>query len=275
MNSWSKEQKASFLAAGLVGQAKELLQGVSLKSIIAYSMFLRCLRERCDPGDHSNFHRSTFRARKQQEREGPIELGQAIRTLTRKAYYNMTAIELEFLAKDHFIDALTDEETRRYVTLDKTKTFDEAIGLALEYEAMTKVEEFRKRRAIRTISSDAKNEVKENRVNFLQTKEDISLNTEISKIVKQLGQTMTTMEAIVAGIQNESKPQLLEQRYNGFRNRHWNNNAPNNVQKNNRRGVYWICVLPENYSRDCPQTNHENDQRNSCKGQTASELLSP
>ena len=31
---------------------------------------------------------------------------------------------------------------RRYVTLGRTKTLDEAIELALEYEAMTKVEEF-------------------------------------------------------------------------------------------------------------------------------------
>ena len=64
----------------------------------------------------------------------------------------MTAIELEFLAKDHFIDALADEEMRRYVTLGRTLTLDEAIELALE--AMTKVKEFRKRRAFHTISSD-------------------------------------------------------------------------------------------------------------------------
>ena len=41
----------------------------------------------------------------------------------------------------------------RYVTLGRTKTLDKAIELALEYEAMTKVEEFRKHRAIHTIST--------------------------------------------------------------------------------------------------------------------------
>ena len=73
----------------------------------------------------------------------------------------MTAIELEFLAKDHYIDALADEEMRCYVTLGKTKTLDEAIELTLEYEAMTKVEEFRKCRAIHTISTqDESTEIK-------------------------------------------------------------------------------------------------------------------
>ena len=80
----------------------------------------------------------------------------------------MTAILLEFLAKDHYIDALTDEETRSYVTLGRTNTLDEAIELALDYEAMTKVEEFIKRRVIHTISSDVINEVKRHGVNYIK-----------------------------------------------------------------------------------------------------------
>ena len=76
---------------------------------------------------------------------------------------------------------------RRYVTLGRTKALDEAIELALEYEAMTKVEEFRKRRAIHSISSDVTNEANENGVNYIKTTENISLSTEINKIAKELG----------------------------------------------------------------------------------------
>ena len=43
---------------------------------------------------------------------------------------------------------------------------------------------------------------------------------------------MKTIKAIVEGIEKKSKPQMQKQRYNGFRNRHWNNNAPNNVRTN-------------------------------------------
>ena len=130
--------------------------------------------------------------------------------MARRAYHGTTTIELEFLAKDHYIDALADEEMKRYVTLGRTMTLDEAMELALEYEAMTKVKEFRKRRAIHTISTDAANEVKENGVNYMKTTEDISLNTEIRKIMEELGQTMTTIKAIVEGIQKKSKPQMQE-----------------------------------------------------------------
>lgn len=57
----------------------------------------------------------------------------------------MTAIELGFLATNHFIDAV-DEETRRNVTLGRTKTLveyeaktlDEAIKLVLQCEAAAK-----------------------------------------------------------------------------------------------------------------------------------------
>ena len=45
------------------------------------------------------------------------------------------------------------------------------------------------------------------------------MSTEISKIVKEFGKTMTTIKAIVEGIQKECKPQMQEQRYNEFRNR--------------------------------------------------------
>lgn len=56
------------------------------------------------------------------------------------AYCGMTAIGLEFLTKGHYINALADEETRRYITLDRTTMLDEVIELALGYEAIIKVE---------------------------------------------------------------------------------------------------------------------------------------
>ena len=59
VNGWNKEQKAQFLAVSLVGSARELLQGVFLKSNIAYSMLLRRLKERYGLSEHSNLHRST------------------------------------------------------------------------------------------------------------------------------------------------------------------------------------------------------------------------
>ena len=62
-----------------------------------------------------------------QKEKGPRELGQAIRTLARRAYHGMTTIELEYMAKDHYIDAFADEEMRRYVTLGRTKILDKAI----------------------------------------------------------------------------------------------------------------------------------------------------
>ena len=72
--AWNKGLKAKFLAVSLVGSARELLQGVYLKNSNAYSMLLRRLRKRYCPGELSNVHRNTLRARRQKEREGPSEL---------------------------------------------------------------------------------------------------------------------------------------------------------------------------------------------------------
>ena len=92
----------------------------------------------------------------------------------------MTTIELEILVKAHCIDAIADEEIRRYDTFDRSKTLNEAIELALECET-TKVGEFRKRFAIHTIATDATNEVKENELNYIKTTKDIYMCPEIGK----------------------------------------------------------------------------------------------
>ena len=187
----------------------------------------------------------------------------------------MTAIELEFLAKDHYIDALADEEMRRYVTLGRTKTLDEAIELALEYEAMTKVEEFRKRRTIHTISTlDESNEIKGTEVNKevkvceKPQKEDISdikVENGLCDVIKELKQLIVDVKTVT---EHNSKPPQL--RNNGFANKRFYNNQTNRIQT--KRGVCWTCQSPEHYSRDCPQGN---EQRYSRQGQTVSAPVRP
>ena len=150
VNKWDNNEKAKFLAVSLTGQAREQLQGVSLIGRRAYEKLVGRLQKRYGPGGHTRLHRSNLRARRQRENEGLRELGQAIRVLTRQAYPQMDEFERDMLAKDHFLDALEDEELCRYVTLGRTNTLEETVTLALEYEAMLKVEKMRHRRFVRT-----------------------------------------------------------------------------------------------------------------------------
>ena len=185
----------------------------------------------------------------------------------------MTAIELEFLAKDHFIDALAVEEMRRYVTLGRTKTLDEAIKLALEYEAKTKVKEFRKRRAVHTISTqDELTEIKaieitkEGKVCEIPKVEVASLDNGLGDMIKELKQVITDMKA-----DTEYTPKTVQQlKNNRFPNRRFYNNRTNRGQT--RRGVYWNCQSPGRCSRNCPQGN---EQRYSRQGQTVSAPVRP
>ena len=115
----------------------------------------------------------------------------------------MTATELKFLTINHYTDALVDEEMRRYVTLGRTKTLNEEIKLALEYEAMTKVEEFRKRHAIHTISTqDGSTEIKaieiakEVKVCEISKIEVASLDNGLGDIIKELKQVIADAKAV-------------------------------------------------------------------------------
>ena len=49
---------------------------------------------------------------------------------------------------------------------------------------------------------------------------------------------MTPIKAIVDGIKIKSKPQMLEHRYEGFRNRRCNNDVPSKINAKNKTRIY-------------------------------------
>ena len=206
------------------------------------------------------------------KKERPRELGKARRILAKRAYYGMTAIEMKFLAKDHFINALADEEMRRYNTLSRIKTLNIAIKLALEYDTMTKVEELRKRYAIHTIpTQDESNEVKaieiakEVKIYEIPKIEVASLDG-LCDMIKELKQVIADAKAVT-----EHTPKTTQQlKNNGFTDTRFYSNWANRDQA--RRKVCWIRQSPEHYSSDCPEGN---ELQNSRQEQTVSTQLRP
>ena len=80
-------------------------------------------------------YRASLRNRIRRKDETLPELAQAIRRLTRRAYPQAPADVREDLAKDQFIDALADFDTRWKVKQGRPTTLNQALEIAIELEA--------------------------------------------------------------------------------------------------------------------------------------------
>ena len=86
-------------------------------------------------------HRAQLRERKQRAIDSLPELGQSIKRLTNLTYPTAPLDVRETLAKEYFIDALTDSDIRLRIKQARPATLNDAIRHAVELEAFVKVEQ--------------------------------------------------------------------------------------------------------------------------------------
>lgn len=79
--------------------------------------------------------RAKLKTRTRQRNETLPELAQALRRLSRQAYPEASADLKETLARDYFIDALGDADTRWKIKQSRPKTLNDALEIAVELEA--------------------------------------------------------------------------------------------------------------------------------------------
>lgn len=104
--------KGLFLAVSVREHAQSVLWDLPSDNGQHYSTLVRSLEERFSPPNQTDFYRVQLKERRQKASESISELGQAIRRLTNLAYASAPGEVRETLAKDSFIDALTDSEMR-------------------------------------------------------------------------------------------------------------------------------------------------------------------
>ena len=68
----------------------------------------------------------------------------AVRTLASHAFPKMAVDQRDLLARDQFIDGLTEDSFRLWVRRSKPTSLDDAIRVALEFEAIDTAEQRRK-----------------------------------------------------------------------------------------------------------------------------------
>ena len=101
----------------------------------SYTDLVAALDSRFGTSNRTEMFRVSLRSRTRKPAETLPELAQAIRRLTRQAYPDAPISLRESIAKDQFIEALTDPELRWKVHQAKAATLTEALDAAVKVEA--------------------------------------------------------------------------------------------------------------------------------------------
>ena len=98
---------------------------------------MNTLKERFEPQNQCEIYKALLKQRIRKRDEGFPELAQDIKGLTKMAYPSAFIDLKDTLSKDSFIEALNDAEMELFICQKEPATTDDAVRLALKYEAFT------------------------------------------------------------------------------------------------------------------------------------------
>ena len=145
MNGWNDEDKAAFLATSLQGNATLVLSNLSEQDRRNYKLLVAALTSRFVVTHQSELARAKLKNRVKRRDETLPELVEGIESLTRVAYPDASQELQDVLARDHFIDALTDEDLRLRIRQAKPQSLQKALEIALELESFQLASKHRNR----------------------------------------------------------------------------------------------------------------------------------
>ncbi len=140
VNGWNEYDKAKFLTVSVTGTARQILAAVSRDRLLDYQTIVRTLRSRFDPVGRLELHRIQLKNRVRNADESLSDLADDVRRLVDRVFADIPFGAREKLARDCFIDALTDSEMRTRIIQMRTSNIQEAMEVAIELEALSRAE---------------------------------------------------------------------------------------------------------------------------------------
>ena len=179
-NRWDKQTSAVKLACSLRGSAAAILSDLTPEMKRDYDRLVKALTERFEPENQCELYKAQIKQRIRKRDEPLTELAQDIKRLTRMAYPSAFLDLRDTLSKDCFIEALNDAEMELFICQKEPETLDDAVRIALKYEAFS---QGRKKR-----TSSAKASV---RMQFEDNPLDLTLRDELREIKSELREMKT------------------------------------------------------------------------------------
>ena len=223
-NKWDKQTSAIKLACSLRGSAAALLSDLTPGMKRDYDRLVKALTERFEPENQRELYKAQIKQRIRKRDEPLTELAQDIKRLTRMAYPSAFLDLRDTLSKDCFIEALNDADMELFICQKEPETLDDAVRIALKYEAFSQCR--RKRTTL------AKTGI---RMQFDDNSLDLTLRDELREIKSELRDMKTEKQNTQTVSQNRPVP-----------------------MQNNRK--CFICGDDRHLMRSCPFKEQSNNQ---------------
>ncbi|MCG8046215.1 MAG: hypothetical protein JAY66_11110, partial [Candidatus Thiodiazotropha taylori] len=114
-----------------------MLSDLTLEVKYDYDRLVAALTNRFEPENQCDIYKAQIKQRMRKKDEPLTELAQDITRLTRMAYPSAVQDLRDTLAKDCFVEALNDAELEMFVCQKEPETLEEAVRVALKYEAFS------------------------------------------------------------------------------------------------------------------------------------------
>lgn len=232
LNGWSDAEKALELSTILQGDALTTLAELSEEERSNFRILSRRLSERFEPENQERVYKSQLQSRRRKNKESLPELGQDIKRLVHKAWRNTDHRTKTIIAKDHFLDAISEDTDLWYeVERGKPETIDDAIALGLECETLLE----RKRKS---------------RFHVRFTKTD---QPEQGKDLTQLVKVVETLQQDIQGLKKGNRPH--GERASGERQGAY-------ARPRSDNGVIcYNCERRGHMAKDCPDQRRQQHRR--------------
>ncbi|CAC5378861.1 unnamed protein product [Mytilus coruscus] len=128
--------KALLLASSLSGSARAILNEITDEERHDFECLVNALKNRFGSMNRSEVFRAELQTRVRLKNETLPELAQAIKKLTRRAYPDTTALVMDNVSLDYFIDAIPETDIRLRLREVGPTSINETENIAVRLEAL-------------------------------------------------------------------------------------------------------------------------------------------
>ena len=178
-NKWDKATSAVLLACSLRGSAQTLLSDITPDVRYDYDLLVTVLTNRFEPENQCEIYKAQIKQRIRKRDEPLTELARDIKRLTSMAYPSAVQDLRDTLAKDCFIKALNDVEMEMFICQKEPDTMEDAIRVALKYEAF---------------SQGRNKKLTSNKTGILMQHESSSTNTFLSDDIREIKEDLKDLK---------------------------------------------------------------------------------